>query len=578
VEIHKAVLTQLYISDYAIVDRMELELASGMTTLTGETGAGKSILVGALGLVLGDRADSTALRAGAEKAEIMAGFEIGALPQVTQWLEERDLDADGECGLRRVLTGEGRSRAYINGRPVPVQQLKELGDQLVDIHGQRDHQSLLRSEVQRQLLDDYGKHGKLLDQLAQITTAWKTVNEKFTTLRAAQQNRDEKLDLLSFQVQELNELALEPGEVERLNDEHRRLANADSLVEGSQGTLERLYDREDASAYALISSSLVELDRLSQKDPQIKNMVAVLNDALIQIQECVDELRNYYEQLELDPKRLQWVEQRLGAIATLSRKHRITDTDLAALKEQLQAELDALQNADRSLDELEKELSGITQRYNELAALLSESRRQAAAELSLRVTEEMQKLGMPGGHFDVVVRPRDEARILPQGTDLIEYMVNANPGQSAAPLTKVVSGGELSRISLAIQVIASDSAHIPVLVFDEVDTGIGGGIAEVVGRQLRKLGRVHQVLCITHLPQVAAQASQHLQVTKLTGKQTTKTRVRKLSETERVDEIARMLGGKEITSSSRAHAQEMVELGKKAVEKKGQRRPGKARV
>ncbi len=561
-------LTQLYISDYAIIDRMELELGAGMTALTGETGAGKSILIGALGLVLGDRADSTSRRGGAERAEIVAGFDIEEMPQVAQWLQARDLDAQGECGLRRILTKDGPSRAYINGRPVPIQLLKELGEQLVDIHGQRDHQSLLRPEIQRRLLDEYGRHGKLLDQLGQLAQEWHAVDHTLTELRRLQQNRDEKLDLLSFQAQELADLALQPGEVGQLNEEHGRLANADHLVEGGQKALERLYDRDEASAYSLISDTLAELEKLSHKDQSLNNVVQILGDGLIQIQECVDELRNYCDGLELDPERLQWVEQRLGTIRELCRKHRIQDTELPALTDQLQTELDTLRNADRNLGELEAKLARITKRYHETAESLSASRRRAAAEISRRVTKDMHELGMSGGCFDAKVRPLDNGRISAQGMDRIEFLVSANPGQSMAPLAKVASGGELSRISLAIQVIAADSAHIPVLVFDEVDTGIGGAIAEVVGRQLRQLGKSHQVLCITHLPQVAAQANQHLQVTKLTGKKTTRTRIRKLPETERADEIARMLGGRTITASSLAHAREMVQGAKSASVKK----------
>ncbi len=569
-------LTQLYISDYAIIDRMELEFGPGMTALTGETGAGKSILIGALGLVLGDRADSTSLREGAERAEIVAGFDIEEMPQVAQWLQARDLDAQGECGLRRILTKDGPSRAYINGRPVPVQLLKELGEQLVDIYGQRDHQSLLRPEIQRRLLDEYGRHGKLLDQLGQLAREWHAADHTLTELRTAQQNRDEKLEVLSFQAQELADLALQPGEVEQLSEEHGRLANADNLVEGGQGALERLYDREEASAYSLISSTLAELEKLSHKDQSLNNVVQMLRAGLIQIQECVDELRHYCDGLERDPERLQWVEQRLGTIRELSRKHRLQDAELPALTDQLQAELDTLRNADRNLEELEAKLARITKRYNEIAESLSASRRRAAADISRRVTKDMRELGMSGGCFEAKVQPLENRRFSAQGMDRIEFLVNANPGQSKAALTKVASGGELSRISLAIQVIAADSAHIPVLVFDEVDTGIGGAIAEVVGSQLRQLGGSHQVLCITHLPQVAAQADKHLQLTKLTGKKTTRTRIRKLSETERVDEIARMLGGRVITASSLVHAREMIQGAKSASTKNQKKSSGKA--
>ncbi len=551
-------LTQIRLRDFAIVDELELEFSGGMTALTGETGAGKSILVDALGLALGDRGDSGVVRHGAERAEIEAGFDISALPAVAGWLSDQDLDADSDCMLRRVIGKDGRSRAYINGRSVTLQALQELGAQLIDIHGQHEHQSLLRRDMQRALLDDYAGHESQLDMLATLYREWKRASEEVMQLRQAVEERTARGELLRYQVQELQSLALHNDEVDTLNQEHARLANVGRLLETSQRALSQIYEGEDGTAQQSLSQALHEIDALCELDPSLGETRELLNGALIQLQEGADALRRYTDRLELDPERLNQVELRLGSIHDLARKHRIVPQELPAQLALLELELDGLENADARLDTLQARIDELTGEFSQKAGLLSSARRSAAKTLSTRVSAIMAQLGMPGGRIDIQVEGATPVRFTPTGIDAIEFLVSANPGQPLRPLSKVASGGELSRISLAIQVITANSGRIPTLIFDEVDTGIGGGVAEVVGRQLRTLGEARQVLCVTHLPQVAAQAHHHLQVSKLSGKDHTRTSIRVLNVEQRTDELARMLGGVEITTQTLAHAEEML--------------------
>jgi DNA repair protein RecN (Recombination protein N) len=556
-------LTHVHIRDFVIVEQVELALAPGMTVLTGETGAGKSILVDALGLVLGDRADSGVVRHGAERAEIAVTFDTTGAPAAQAWLEEQALDAGEECVLRRVITAEGRSKAFVNGRPVPLQSLRELGERLVDIHGQHEHQSLMRRDVQRELLDDYAGHAELLAAVADTYGQWSAVRAELAALRRAAEEREHRLAFLQYQVQELDALGLADDEVPALEEEHRRLANAGRLLGGCEGALARLYE-DETSAHHLLGQSLGELERLRDIDTQLAGSCELLEAALIQLREGADELRRYAGRLELDPQRLQRVEQRIASLHDLARKHRVTPAELPALLARLSAELAELTGAGERGGALEQRLAALARDYLAGAARLRESRARAARELGERVSAAMQELGMPGGRLDVALQPLAEGDWSPAGTERVELQVSANPGHPLRALAKVASGGELSRISLAIQVIAAQSARIPTLVFDEVDTGIGGGVAEVVGRQLRTLGETRQVLCVTHLPQVAAQAHQHLQVRKHTARDTTHTGIRDLTGTDRVDEIARMLGGIDITEHTVAHAREMIERGQRA--------------
>lgn len=551
-------LIHIRLRDFAIVDELELEFGGGMTALTGETGAGKSILVDALGLALGDRGDSGVVRHGAERAEIEAGFDVSALPAVTDWLHDQDLDADGDCLLRRVLGKDGRSRAYINGRSVTLQALQELGAQLIDIHGQHEHQSLLRRDMQRALLDDYAGHDAQLDALANLYREWKRASDEVAQLRQAIEERAARGELLRYQVRELQALALTEDELDTLNQEHARLANVGRLLETSQRALNQLYESEEGTAHLQLSQSLHEIEVLCDLDPSLNDAKELLAGALIQLREGADALRRYTDRLELDPERLNQVEQRLGSIHDMARKHRLTPSELPVLLIRLEVELAGLENADARLDALQAHIDALTRAFNTQAQSLSDARRRAAQTLGTRVSKIMTQLGMPGGRIEITVEASTPVRFTPTGIDAIEFLVSANPGQPLRPLSKVASGGELSRISLAIQVITANSGRIPTLIFDEVDTGIGGGVAEVVGRQLRTLGEARQVLCVTHLPQVAAQAHHHLQVSKLSGKDHTRTSIRVLNTEQRTDELARMLGGVEITSQTLAHAEEML--------------------
>ncbi|HFD80173.1 MAG TPA: DNA repair protein RecN [Gammaproteobacteria bacterium] len=548
-------LLSLHIRDFAIIDELELELRPGMTALTGETGAGKSILLDALGLLLGDRADASTVRQGCERAEVSAGFDLNAIEAARAWLEERELDSDGECQLRRVVHREGRSRAYINGSPVPLQSMRQLGELLVDVHGQHEHQSLMRREQQRQLLDSHGGHGPLLEELATAHGEWKRLQHDIDAIVGEGQDRESRLEFLRFQLQELDELAPEDGEAQRLHEELSRLANAGQLIDSCERHVERLYDDEH-SAQSLIAQALADLENLGGLDPALREAAELVNGALIQLEEGVDLLRDYRERLELDPQRLQWVEGRLDALHRVASKHRIEAEALPGFHERLADELARLEQADQRLEELEQRQRQLAAQIDDIATRLHRKRVRSAARLSRQVTEAMQSLGMEGGRFAVVVEDGGQAGV--NGRDRIDFLVSTNPGQEAAPLVKVASGGELSRISLAIQVVAASDTRIPTLIFDEVDSGVGGAVAETVGRQLRSLGEHHQVLCVTHLPQVASQAHQHLQVSKLSGEHSTRTRIRELGEQERIEEIARMLGGRRITGATRRHAAEML--------------------
>ncbi len=551
-------LSHLQIRDFVIVDELDLALSDGMTALTGETGAGKSILIDALGLTLGERGDGGMIRAGADRAEVVAIFDVGACGDAREWLAENGLESDGECILRRVLNRDSRSRSYINGSSVALQQLRALGDRLVDVHGQHDHQSLLRAAAQRSMLDDFAGNHDTLSELREIHDRWRTSSSALEELSAATRERQERLELLRFQVEELDAAALSAGEVPQLEDEHRRLANAGRLIASCQRILEVLYEG-DGAVQGLVQQSEAELRQLAEIDSRLAQLPEMLDQASIQVQETSNELRRYVADVDLDPQRLDQVEQRFATLHHLARKHRCNSEDLAGLLDRLRSDLNDLENADTRLESLAAEVRDARKRFDACAIKLSKRRRQAAETLSAAVTEAMQTLAMKGGQFRVEVVFDDSAPPNWNGFDRIEYLVAANPGQALQPLNRVASGGELSRIGLAIQVSNTRSVRMPTLIFDEVDSGIGGGTAEVVGRLLRSLGAGHQVLCVTHLPQVAAQAHHHLRVRKRSDGQGAETEVRPLQSGDRIDEVARMLGGLRLTENTVAHAREMIE-------------------
>ncbi|MDT8404833.1 DNA repair protein RecN [Sulfuriflexus sp.] len=551
-------LNHIHIRDFAIIDELDLDLHTGMSVLTGETGAGKSILIDALGLALGDRADADVVRQGCKRAEIIANFELADLPEAQAWLEENELDDDSQCLIRRTIAAEGRSRGFINGTPVPIQSLRALGEMLVDIHGQHEHQSLMRVHAQRELLDDYAQHGSLLKQLACAYKTWNEANDEYERLRQAASDRDTRLDFLRYQVQELETLAPQEDEHAELEQEHVRLANVSRLQDTAHRHIEALDDNEQISATALLSRAVSELDGLREMDGRLGDIADSLNSALTNVEDASKELRHYLDSLDADPARLSEIDSRLGSFLDLARKHHVKPGELLHQLDELSNELDSLQHAETRLEGLQTEIGKHFTAYSQLADKLGKSRRKHARTLAKQVTGHMQELGMPGGHFDIVLHARDQAVPSAEGMEKVEFMVSANPGQALRPLNKVASGGELSRISLAIQVVLANNVRIPTLIFDEVDVGIGGGVAEIVGNRLRSLADNRQVLCVTHLPQVASQAHHHLQVSKTRGKAQTGTHIQALDETARGQEIARMLGGVEITEQTLAHAKEML--------------------
>jgi len=554
-------LTHLQIRDFALVEKLELELGQGMTVLTGETGAGKSILLDALGLTLGNRADTGLIRHGASRAEITVEFELADRPEVWGWLEEHDLDDETACHIRRTIAVDGRSRSYINGRSAPLQLLRELGEMLVDIHGQHEHQSLLRRDMQCQLLDGYAGHGKLLTGLTALYRDWREFQDKLEQLRQAEQDRDARLGLLSYQVHELDALGLSVDELPELEREHQRLANASQLLDECQLALDLLYENEELSASSLLDQAVQHLQSLQMVDNTLQGVVELLSSAVIQIEEAAGELRHYLSDVELNPQRLRWVEERLSTTYELARKHHVEAGQLAALLPGLQQQLLELEQVEIHLAELRQSIDAAHADYLQSAKKLSANRRKAAKQLGKAVTENMQLLGMEGGCFEIRLIPLESEEPSELGQERIEFLVSANPGQPLKPLAKVASGGELARISLAIQVIAAQNASIPTLIFDEVDVGIGGGVAEIVGRQLRALGKYCQVLCVTHQPQVAALALHHLQVSKQTRDGKTLTMIQLLDSEQRVHELARMAGGIEMTDQTLSHAREMIERG-----------------
>jgi DNA repair protein RecN (Recombination protein N) len=551
-------LTYLQIRDFAIIDSVELDLRPGLTVLTGETGAGKSIVVDALQLLAGGRAGAEVVRAGAERAEITATFDLMRAPrELKRWLEEQSISTDGELSVRRVIATDGRSRAYLNGQSVPVQLLRELGNILIDIHGQHEFQSLTRSAAQRELVDDFGRHEGLVGQVGISHRVWLGLLNRMLELETLARDRDARLDLLRYQVRELEALQLTEGEVAKLNEERARLANRGRLGEAAQTALMQLYEGEDGSAHAAVSRAIQALRTLAALDAKLGSVLPLVDEAAIQIREAANQLRHYLDSLEVDTARQDEVERRLAAIEELARKHRIAPDELIQRTSQIKAELVDVERAESDLTQLRKEQATALEGYRTLAAQLTARRSTAGRALAKDITARMQTLGMAGGRFQVEITPLTTTEPAPHGVDQIEFRVTANPGQPLRPLAKVASGGELSRLSLAVQVSCA-ARETRCMVFDEVDSGIGG-------RELHSLAESSQVLCVTHLPQVAAQGHHHLRVTKLTDGKTTRTSLTHLSPDDRVEEIARMLGGVEVTAKAREHAKEMLKTAAAAV-------------
>ena len=549
-------LRRLAIRDFVLVDRLELDFSAGFSALTGETGAGKSILVDALAFALGERADAGLVRAGCERAEIAAEFELQGAPAAADWLRQNDLDADEGLLLRRVVDANGRSRAYLNGAPVTVQQLREVAESLVDIHGQHAHQSLLRGEAQRELLDS---HARLLPLRDDVATAWRAWREAQGTLEAAQSSVEslaQEREQLEWQVRELETLNFSLDEWEALNLEHKRLGHAAGLVEGTRVSLDLLVDG-DAACVSQLNTAASRLDGLAEYDPALAEVATLLQSSQAELAEAVSALRRYVERVEVDPQRLNEIERRIDAVLGCARKYRTTPDELPVLFERWRERLSVLaESAD--IGALQARVGATRKAYDELAGKLSKGRAKAAAALGAEVSRVMQQLALGGGRFEIAMLPVEAGTV--HGLEQVEFRIAGLAGNEARSLAKVASGGELSRISLAIQVVTSQEASVPTLVFDEVDVGIGGGVAEVVGRLLRELGGERQVLCVTHLPQVAARANRQWQVSKSAQDGGVRSTVQALDDAARVEEIARMLGGVEITEITRSHAREMLKI------------------
>ncbi|MGB2522709.1 MAG: DNA repair protein RecN [Luminiphilus sp.] len=546
-------LINLSIQDYAVVDQLEVDLDAGMTCITGETGAGKSIMLDALGLCIGDRADSRAIRPGAARTDIAACFDVSHNTRAQVWLSERDLESAGDCILRRTITAEGRSRAYINGSPATLSDCADLGQLLVDIHSQHAHQSLLRRPIQRSLLDTYAGAETLIVEVSETAQRWRVLQEEYSRLAGQTEESDARRALLTYQIEELEVLNPQPGELEALEAQHKLLANAAYIIDSANDIAAGCEAQRDQLARIV---QLANDERMTGSATD--NLRELLQSALIQLDEAQAETARFAASVELDPEGLRAAEERLSALHDMARKHRAQPDALHELLATLQAELESLAGGTEQLASLEEALGDTALAWRTHAKALSERRREAAALLSKRVMETLTDLAMTKCIFEIALIPFKDDTPDPRGAEDIEFLIATNPGATPGSLNKVASGGELSRISLALQVVAADTATSPTMVFDEVDVGIGGGIAEVVGDLLRTLGERSQVLVVTHQPQVAAKGHQHLLVTK-TGEDAVHSELTLLAGAARIEEVGRMLGGAKLTDSTLAHAREMLE-------------------
>ncbi|MCS3454537.1 DNA repair protein RecN [Aeromonas rivuli] len=552
-------LTQLTVNNFAIVKFLELDLQPGMTCITGETGAGKSIAIDALGLCLGERAEAAMVRPGNDKTEVSARFLLEGNPQARAWLAGNELESEGECIVRRVVSAEGRSRSYVNGVPVPLTQLRSLGQLLVNVHGQHAHQLLVKPDYQLALLDGYAGHHLLLADVRHHYQHWRQLQNELNRLKAEQQQREARRQLIEYQVQELDEFALQSGEFEAIEEEHQRLANGTELMQECGFCLDLLYDNEETTIAGLLQIAVDRAEGLVNMDARLAPVLGMLNEALIGVQESHSELRGYLDKLELDPERFNELEARLSKAINLARKHHVKPAELAHYHQELASDLARLNSDEQRLEGMEAELAEARLAFLQAADALSQSRQRYGAELATQVTASMQELSMTDGRFAIEIKPDANASLSPLGIDRVEFVVSTNPGQPMQPLGKVASGGELSRISLAIVVISARKVATPTLIFDEVDVGISGPTAAVVGRLLRQLGESTQVMVVTHLPQVAGNGHQHMVVSKHTDGKTTETRMSALDNKARLNELARLLGGDQITDNTLANARELLQ-------------------
>lgn len=550
-------LSHLSVNNFAIVKSLQLELCQGMTTITGETGAGKSIAIDALSLCLGGRADAGAVRSGEDKLEVTATFSTDNNLHATRWLEDNDLLDGHDCILRRTITKEGRSRSFINGSPVPLSQLKALGQLLINIHGQHAHHQLMKSDYQLSLLDQYAGHHGLIKQTRASYQQWRNADIALTQVKENSVKNLAQLQLLEYQIKELNELAIEDEEFPELEQEHKLLTNSGELAMTCQQAIDIIYDNDEANALSVLQIASAKLAELAELDPSLASLPNMIEEAIIQVEEVNGEIRQYLDKIDVEPERLAYVEERYSKIMSLARKHHVMPEDLYQHHQDLLQQIEALDCSDEKLSAMEQEVIELYNHYVTVSEKLSKSRGRYAKELTKLISQSMQDLSMEKAKFLIDVA-FERKHPTPNGMDCVNFLVTTNPGQPMQPISKVASGGELSRISLAIQVITAQKVDTPSLIFDEVDVGISGPTAAAVGKMLRKLGESTQVLCVTHLPQVAGHGHQQLFVTKTTKANQTETNMIALNHDERVSELARLLGGSEITQTTLANAKELL--------------------
>ncbi len=554
-------LTALTIKNFTLVQALEIDFSHGMTAITGETGAGKSLILGALGLALGDRADTATIRRDADRAEISALFDITGLSEASQWLQANDFEGqDDECLLRRIVTREGRSRGSINGQPATMQQLRELGEMLIDIHSQHEHQSLLRKNTHRLLLDNYAGTNELAEDVKRRYRQWYQLAQRIEQLASKSDELAARRDLLQLQVDELNQLELKENELAELEQEQKLLANAESILQSSQAVVDICSQGESFNLIQGLNKSLQLLEKMPEKPAALEEATKLLGGARIDVEEASREIEHYLSNFEGDPQRLTFIEERLSAIYQLARKHRVNPEILTARHRELEIELAQLTDGEENIDSLKAQLDELAADYRKQANALTNRRQAAAKDMAVAVNRHLQSLAMEGAELNVELTPLSEGDLSANGLETIELLMITNPGEPPRPLNKIASGGELSRTSLAIQVVAAEKTTTPTLVFDEVDVGIGGATADVVGGMLRQLGESGQVICVTHQPQVASSAHQHFRASKQTQAERTESMLDQLSPQQRIEEIARMLGSAEVTELTIRHAEEMIAL------------------
>ncbi|MGD9109045.1 MAG: DNA repair protein RecN [Gammaproteobacteria bacterium] len=550
-------LTNINIKNFAIIDQLNLDLSNGTTVLTGETGAGKSIIVDAVELALGARASADMIRHGTDRADISISFDLAENLGARNCLKELELDHADECIIRRTISKDGRSKSFVNDIPTTLQSLRKITENLISIHGQHEFHALLKREIQRTLLDNFVGHSNLIHKVKEMFFAWQGYKKEYEQVQQSSVDATARAEFLNYQIKELAELDLKENEIELLHQEHKKLANADELLNNCQTVLTLLSEGNEINVLELLHQANFSLEKIKNIAPQIQGASKLLDGAVVEIEESISEIKHYLDSVELNPARLQEVESRLAKIEDVARKHRVKAEDLIELYEKMQQEFVTLENKDKLLEGLQEKITTSEKEYFVLAKKLSASRKKYAKKLSLLVSENMQQLGMRGGRFAIEFEDLS-AKPASFGCEAITFLVSANPGQPLCPLNKVASGGELSRISLAIQVVTAQKSATPVLIFDEVDVGIGGATAEIVGKLLRKLGDSTQAICITHQAQVAAFAHSHLLVGKTSCANTTKVTIGYLSKQAKIKELARMIGGINITEQALAHAKEML--------------------